>query len=251
MAGTRKVPATPLLKGLTMEPPTTRAPGPLRTLGWWAADYAYAVVWQVRGFFDRADPDDFRTGALTPVVVIPGIWESWKFLQPLVTAMHDRGHPVHVVTGLRFNNRPVVDAAAQVAAYLDRNDLTGTVVVAHSKGGLIGKYLMVDGAATTRIHGMVAVAAPFSGSLYARYLLVPSLRVFSPKNALVLALARDESVNSRIVSVFARFDPHIPGGSELVGAKNVRLETGGHFRVLAHPRVMAEVALLAEDPAGP
>ena len=234
-----------------MEPPTTRAPGPLRTLGWWAADYAYAVVWQVRGFFDRADPDDFRTGALTPVVVIPGIWESWKFLQPLVTAMHDRGHPVHVVTGLRFNNRPVVDAAAQVAAYLDRNDLTGTVVVAHSKGGLIGKYLMVDGAATTRIHGMVAVAAPFSGSLYARYLLVPSLRVFSPKNALVLALARDESVNSRIVSVFARFDPHIPGGSELVGAKNVRLETGGHFRVLAHPRVMAEVALLAEDPAGP
>jgi len=234
-----------------MEPPTTRAPGPLRTLGWWAADYAYAVVWQVRGFFDRADPDDFRTGALTPVVVIPGIWESWKFLQPLVTEMHDRGHPVHVVTGLRFNNRPVVDAAAQVAAYLDRNDLTGTVVVAHSKGGLIGKYLMVDGAATTRIRGMVAVAAPFSGSLYARYLLVPSLRVFSPKNALVLALARDESVNSRIVSVFARFDPHIPGGSELVGAKNVRLETGGHFRVLAHPRVMAEVALLAEDPAGP
>jgi len=251
VAGTRKVPATPLLNGLTMEPPTTRAPGPLRTLGWWAADYAYAVVWQVRGFFDRADPDDFRTGALTPVVVIPGIWESWKFLQPLVTAMHDRGHPVHVVTGLRFNNRPVVDAAAQVAAYLDRNDLTGTVVVAHSKGGLIGKYLMVDGAATTRIRGMVAVAAPFSGSLYARYLLVPSLRVFSPKNALVLALARDESVNSRIVSVFARFDPHIPGGSELVGAKNVRLETGGHFRVLAHPRVMAEVALLAEDPAGP
>ena len=251
MAGTRKVPATSLLNGLTMEPPTTRAPGPLRTLGWWAADYAYAVVWQVRGFFDRADPDDFRTGALTPVVVIPGIWESWKFLQPLVTAMHDRGHPVHVVTGLRFNNRPVVDAAAQVAAYLDRNDLTGTVVVAHSKGGLIGKYLMVDGAATTRIRGMVAVAAPFSGSLYARYLLVPSLRVFSPKNALVLALARDESVNSRIVSVFARFDPHIPGGSELVGAKNVRLETGGHFRVLAHPRVMAEFALLAEDPAGP
>jgi len=251
VAGTRKVPATSLLNGLTMEPPTTRAPGPLRTLGWWAADYAYAVVWQVRGFFDRADPDDFRTGALTPVVVIPGIWESWKFLQPLVTEMHDRGHPVHVVTGLRFNNRPVVDAAAQVAAYLDRNDLTGTVVVAHSKGGLIGKYLMVDGAATTRIHGMVAVAAPFSGSLYARYLLVPSLRVFSPKNALVLALARDESVNSRIVSVFARFDPHIPGGSELVGAKNVRLETGGHFRVLAHPRVMAEVALLAEDPAGP
>ena len=38
----------------------------------------------------------------------------------------------------------------------------------------------------------------------------------------------------------------VPAGSELVGAKNVRLDTGGHFRVLAHPRVMAELAALAE-----
>jgi len=227
-------------------PQNATGAGALRTLGWWAADYAYAVGWQVRGFFDRADPDDFRSGGLTPIVVIPGIWESWKFLQPLITAMHDRGHPVHVVTGLRFNSRPVVDAAAQVAACLDERDLDDVVVVAHSKGGLIGKYLMVDGASAARIRGMVAVAAPFSGSLYARYLFVPSLRIFSPKNALVLALAREQTVNSRIVSIFGRFDPHIPGGSELVGAKNVRLETGGHFRVLAHPRVMAEVALLSE-----
>jgi pimeloyl-ACP methyl ester carboxylesterase len=229
-----------------MDADTATAAGPLRTLGWWAADYAYAVVWQVRGLFDRAAPQDFGSGPLTPVVVIPGIWESWKFLQPLITAMHDRGHPVHVVTGLRFNNRPVVDAAAQVAAYLDAVGLTDTVVVAHSKGGLIGKYLMVGGSSAARIRGMVAVAAPFSGSLYARYLFVPSLRIFSPKDALVLSLAKEQSVNSRIVSVFGRFDPHIPGGSELVGAKNVRLDTGGHFRVLAHPRVMAEVALLAE-----
>lgn len=32
----------------------------------------------------------------------------------------------------------------------------------------------------------------------------------------------------------------------LPGAKNVELDTGGHFRILAHPRVMAEVAALAE-----
>jgi hypothetical protein len=46
--------------------------------------------------------------------------------------------------------------------------------------------------------------------------------------------------------VYGRFDPHIPEGSELVGAKNVRLETGGHFRILAHPRVLAELAVLAD-----
>jgi hypothetical protein len=45
--------------------------------------------------------------------------------------------------------------------------------------------------------------------------------------------------------VYAGFDPHIPEGSELPGAKNVRLETGGHFRVLAHPQVFAELRTLA------
>ena len=229
-----------------MYPHPTAEPGPLRLLGWWAADYVYAAVWQLRGLVNRTDPTSFRSGELAPIVVIPGIWESWTFLQPLITAMHDRGHPVHVVPVLRFNNRPVVDAAAQVAGYLDELDLTDAVVVAHSKGGLIGKYLMVDGTSARRIRGMVAVAAPFSGSVYARYLVVPSLRIFSPKNAVVLSLARELTVNTRIVSVFGQFDPHIPGGSELAGAKNVRLDTGGHFRVLAHPRVMAEVALLAE-----
>jgi len=219
--------------------------GPLRALAWWIADYAYALVWQTRGLFDRTDPARFRDGDLAPIVVIPGIWESWTFLRPLVTAMHERGHPVHVVPPLRFNNRPVVDAAAQVGQYLDEHDLAGVVVVAHSKGGLIGKHLMVTGTSIARIRGMVAVAAPFSGSRYARYLVLPSLRIFSPKNAVIVALARERAVNARIVSVFGQFDPHIPGGSELVGAKNVRLDTGGHFRVLAHPRVMAEVALLA------
>jgi hypothetical protein len=58
-------------------------------------------------------------------------------------------------------------------------------------------------------------------------------------------LASDLTANARIVSIFGLFDPHVPEGSELPGAKNVRLETGGHFRILAHPRVLAEVAVLA------
>jgi hypothetical protein len=66
-----------------------------------------------------------------------------------------------------------------------------------------------------------------------------------------VALAEDRDVNRRIVSVFGEFDPHIPGGSFLAGAKNVRLETGGHFRVLAHPRVMAELAALSASDVDP
>jgi pimeloyl-ACP methyl ester carboxylesterase len=201
----------------------------------------------MRAFFARSRADAYASGVAAPVVVLPGIWETWKFLQPLIDELHGRGHPVHVLDVLRRNSRPVDQMAERVAAYLDEHDLHGAVIVAHSKGGLVGKEVML-GPSAARVRAMVAIATPFGGSRYARLMVVPSLRSFSPRNATILRLAAHADVNARIVSVYAAFDPHIPEGSELPGAKNVRLDTGGHFRVLAHPRVMAEVIALADTP---
>ena len=219
---------------------------PLRVLAWWARDYAYAAVWQVRAALNRTDPQSFLSGDRTPIIVLPGIYETWKFMQPTITAMHDRGHPVHIVELLRRNERPVVETAQDVSDYLVQHDLHDVVIVAHSKGGLVGKQVMAVGGAAERVRSMLAVATPFGGSRYATLMLTPSLRIFSPHDATILALARETAVNARIVSVYGAFDPHIPGGSELPGAKNVQLDTGGHFRVLAHARVMAELAALSE-----
>jgi pimeloyl-ACP methyl ester carboxylesterase len=216
-----------------------------RRLGWWVRDYAYAAVWQLRATFGRSDAATFRSGTRTPVVVLPGVYETWRFLRPLATALHERGHPVHVLDALRHGRRPVADMAASVADYLQANDLRDIVIAAHSKGGLVGKQVML-GAAGERVRGMVAVATPFGGSRYARFMLDPTLRIFSPRSRTILELSRHAEVDARIVSVFGRFDPHIPEGSVLPGARNVLLDTGGHFRILAHPRVMAEIIALAE-----
>jgi pimeloyl-ACP methyl ester carboxylesterase len=221
-----------------------------RNLGWWARDYAYAVAGQGRAFLDRTDASEFRDGPGVPIVVIPGVYETWRFLETLIRSLHDRGHPVHVVDPLHSNLDPVPHGAEQVIDYLVAHDLHDVVLVAHSKGGLIGKHVMAFGVASGRVRGMVAVAAPFGGSAYARYLVLSrSLRIFSPQDATILRLANETAVNARIVSVYGRFDPHIPGGSALPGAKNVELETGGHFRILAHPRIIAEVAAMSETGA--
>lgn len=219
--------------------------GRLRTALWWAQDYAYAATWQVRAVFDRTDPASFRSGEGAPIVVLPGVYETWKFLQPLVTELHDRGHPVHVLDVLERSQRPVADMAERVTEHLERTGVEDVVLVAHSKGGLAGKLVML-GRAGGRVRGMLAIATPFGGSRYARVMPSRTLRAFSPTDPGIVELSRQLEVNSRIVSVYGRFDPHIPEGSELPGAKNVRLDTGGHFRVLAHPRVMAELAALAE-----
>jgi pimeloyl-ACP methyl ester carboxylesterase len=133
-----------------------------------------------------------------------------------------------------------------VGDYLRKHDLHDVVIVAHSKGGLIGKYVMALGPEAGRVRAMLAIATPFGGSRYASFMLAPTLRIFRPTDATIVALGADEAINRHIVSIFGEFDPHVPGGSALAGAKNVRLETGGHFRILANPRVIAELAVLAE-----
>ncbi|WP_228493390.1 MULTISPECIES: esterase/lipase family protein [unclassified Rathayibacter] len=211
----------------------------LREARWWILDYAYALAWQLRGAVSRRAPDDYLDGDLRPLVVLPGIWEPWSFLRPIIDPLHARGHPVHVLTSLRRNGRPVVRTAEDVAAYLAENDLRDVVMIAHSKGGLVGKYVMSELDPDGRVDRMVAVAAPFGGSRYAPYLVLTSLRSFSPRDATTLLLASRTGPNARITSVFAAFDPHIPEGSVLAGAVNVRIETGGHFRILGDPETLA------------
>lgn len=214
----------------------------LRDARWWIQDYAYAIAWQVRGFVSRRAPDDYLTGDRSPIVVLPGIWETWSFLRPIIDPLHASGHPLHVLDSLGRNGRPVAQTAEDVAAYIAEHDLRDVVVVAHSKGGLIGKYVMTELDPDGRVDRMVAVSTPFGGSRYAPYLLLKSLRSFSPRDATTLLLASRAGANARITSVFGLFDPHIPEGSMLEGAVNVRIETGGHFRILGDPETLAAVA---------
>lgn len=212
---------------------------------WWGADYLYAARAQLRALDPRITPAAFHSGDRRPVLVIPGVYEPWRFMLPLIRTLHGDGHPVHVVDPLHANRRPVADGAAAVSRYLASTDLGDVVIVAHSKGGLIGKHVMALDAEGHRVRAMAAIATPFGGSTLARYQLSRTLRAFSPRDTTLRRLGAERAVNRRIVSIFADFDPHIPEGSELADARNVRLATGGHFRILAHPetlRVVREVA---------
>ena len=94
-----------------------------------------------------------------------------------------------------------------------------------------------------RVRGMVAVATPWSGSSYAAYFPPGSaVRRLSPRAKGLLALARERAVDERIIAIVPAWDPHIPSGSRLDGARrNVAVPAAGHFRVLADPGVLAEV----------
>lgn len=221
----------------------------------WAADYAFVLRWQARSLVRRhpawAQHDPASDGV--PVVLLPGIFESWRFLEPLGERLAAAGHPVHVVS-LGLNQRPVGALARKVATAVAASEVERAVIVAHSKGGLIGKQLMLDekhradrGGPAPRIAGMVAVNTPFGGSRYASLVPLASVRAMSP--TAMRAFSAQRGVDARITSVYASWDPHVPEGSELAGARNVRVRPRGHFRILGIRSVQDEVLRAVEDAA--
>ncbi len=219
--------------------------------GWyWYLDYWYIWWAQTLALLRRHPPTAFGTGDGTPVVLLAGVYEPWSLLRPSAQALSAAGHPVHVVAALGYNRAPIADAAATVMAYLVEHDLRSVVLVAHSKGGLVGKHVMVvdDGdGGVDRVERLVAVATPFGGSTLAPLIPDPTVRALAPGAETIAMLGANLAVNARITSIFGDYDPHIPEGSRLEGATNVEIPVVGHFRLLADRRVIAAVVAAAAD----
>lgn len=234
-----------------MEGRTARARGLhlLRRIAVLLADWEYVLRHQLRAAFDRAEPaalvDDSGTGE--PVVLLPGIYETWRFLHPLARRLHAAGHPVHVVSALGDNRMSLEQAADLVQRHLLENHLGDVTIVAHSKGGLVARTLLGRPEVATRIRRVVAISTPFSGSVLAHWIPIPAVHALRPTGPDFVRLATAEVDVSRIVSIWGWFDPHIPGGCALPGARNIEVPVGGHFRILGSPRVLALVDDLTDD----
>ena len=213
----------------------------VRDAGATVVDRLYQMREQIRHVVRRAPSKRYDSGELAPVLLLPGVYETWQFLRPVADRLNALGHPIHTLRGLGYNLLTIVASAELAQRYLDERNLIGVIIVAHSKGGLIAKHMMVSEDRAGRIDRLVAINSPFGGSTLADWAPVRTLRAFSPRNATVMTLAANLAANARITSIYSRLDPLIPGGCELEGARNIRLSMVGHFRPLASPALFAEV----------
>ncbi|PJJ71986.1 PGAP1-like protein [Diaminobutyricimonas aerilata] len=207
----------------------------------WASDWVYATRATLRHLGGRWPEAEYTRGSGRAVLLIPGVYETWQFMRPIADRLVELGHPVHALDALGYNRRSIRDSASLGQAYLRKRDLTDVVIVAHSKGGLIGKHMMAVNDRERRVAKMVTVNTPFSGSPLARIAVGRTLREFRPAGETVRLLSKELEVNSRITSISSKQDPFVPPDTSLTGGENLRVPIVGHFRPLGNPEVIREV----------
>ena len=150
------------------------------------------------------------------------------------------GHPVYIVPKLGNNIADIPASAKKVREVIEENNLKNIVIVAHSKGGLIGKYLLLHEDPDKRTKGLIAIATPFHGSSMSKFIPLSSVQEVTHESKIIKYLREHSEVNGKIVSIIPSYDNIVwhPKGSYLEGAlQNVRVDTAGHVRMTKDKKV--------------
>ncbi|MBD3689307.1 alpha/beta fold hydrolase [Nanchangia anserum] len=185
-----------------------------------------------------------------PVYLLSGMTQTWRIWSRLAERLRASGCDVRPIKGLGRSLATIDELARRVGDQLAHDDATDAVLVAHSKGGLVAKAVLL-GDQGARVRRVIAAGTPWSGSALAG--LAPwwaPARMLSPDARELRELAEHREVNGRIWTVSASFDQQVPNGTTLDGSRDWRLATPGHNHLTDSPEALAAIeALLAEDAA--
>jgi triacylglycerol lipase len=224
----------------------------MKKVSYWIIDYCYLLVGKLLMHVYRKPPKRYLNHVVkgkNPIVIIQGKSNRWGFLKKLSDAISKLGYPVYIVHKLGSNRLDIPTSAKIVREIIDKNNLRNVTLLGHSKGGVVGKYILIHEDIDRRIDHLIAIAAPFSGSkIVDHFPHNKSLREFSPKSKIIQEISSNKKVDSKIISIMPEFDNHIwaDKGSYLEGAMNVKIATKGHHKIVFDKNTIKKIIELIE-----
>ena len=213
-----------------------------KKLGHWAEDYLYAIHKQSYSFIYLKPPKHYLGHIVEgkrPVILIQGIYEKWHFLKYIADSLSLDGHPVYALERLGYNTKEIKHTAELIRELIDEKKLNDVIIISHSKGGLIGKYILAFLNKDEKIRKLITVATPFAGSYIVKYLPHHPAKELHPDSEIIKELQSQKEVNHRIVSICGVFDNHVWPASSCIleGAKNIQVNVHGHHKILFSKKV--------------
>lgn len=181
--------------------------------------------------------------ALTPVVLIHGLYDTARIFDPMRAFLEARGRRV-TTPDLKPNNgnAPLEELAAQVAgAVRGEVDLVG-----FSMGGLVARWYVQRQGGLKHVRRLITIASPHRGTWTAYAKGNAGARQMRPGSAFLRDPDSDRSVLNqvRFTSIRTPFDLMIlpPSSSVVPEARNILVNVAAHPLMVRDRRVMEIVA---------
>ena len=175
-----------------------------------------------------ADEKKFVAGNNVKLIFIPGINARWTYFYSMAEILNKKGYPMYTVPELGYNFHSIQQAANIVLDFIKKNDLRKFIIIGHSKGGLVAKYVFSMLETDRECYGTIALAAPFMGSSLANRSFISSYNELRPASEAIKSI-NNFKINHRIISIYPEFDEMIPEGSMLDEAlMNIQVPVFGH-----------------------
>ncbi|HVM26563.1 MAG TPA: alpha/beta fold hydrolase [Mycobacteriales bacterium] len=191
----------------------------------------------------------------TPILLVHGLIDNRSVFTLLRRALQRRGFGRILALNYSPFTQDVRAAAARLARLVERTcEETGyerVHVVGHSLGGVVARYYVQRMGGDARVHTLVTLGSPHSGT-HAAYLLPQRLvRQLRPGSALMAELAAPAGAcRTRFVAFWSDLDQLIvPKQAARIdhpdlSARNVLLRGVGHMSLPISGRVVHEIAML-------
>ncbi len=200
--------------------------------------------------------DDFHAEGET-VLLIHGFWQTRQTMNTLERRLRGDGFRVlsFNLGGVlwNFNARGIPYLAAKIHAKLqrlrDRGDFGRLHIIGHSKGGLIGKYLVARSGGDAYTRTLITLGTPHLGTPTALLgtvltgVMSRSVWQMLPRSSLVTDLQSAFPPQVRLVSVYSRQDLVCPWSYSVVptmagvDVHNVPVKDLGHMDLVEDPWV--------------
>lgn len=212
----------------------------------WMIDYLYMFYGQLIMLINKTPSKDYLDPTKPnkeSIILLPGLANCWGFLKKIADQISFQGYPVFVIDKLGYNFRDIPSQAKIVNDFIKNHNLNNVILVGHSKGGLIGKYLLVYFNQNKNIKGLIAIATPFCGSFPAKYIPFKPYQEVALNSQLIQDLQSYEEVNQKIISITPSFDDHIwvDKHRNLKGAENIKLDVKGHSKIVFDQETIDQV----------
>lgn len=203
----------------------------------WVTDYVYMFKGRWNMYLHKNPPKHYLGYVKEnkyPIILIQGVTARWGMLKTIGDTLSKDGHPIYIVPKIGHHLKDIPQTAEFVKEIIDQNNLKNIVIIAHSKGGLVAKYLLVYHNKDKKIKKVIALSTPFGGTHLAKLVPHSSHRELEPENEMVKQLDLQKEVNNQIISMYPYFDNHVldKEKSHLEGATNVEVKVPGHHRLL-------------------